>query len=72
MTSFWSPPQGIWNERSDNDVYIETLRSNLDAAGFTETEIVAPDSNWDIANDILTNPSVAESVYAIGLRHNSW
>ena len=29
--------------------------------------IVAPDSNWGIASDILSNPQLAEDVYAIGL-----
>ena len=29
--------------------------------------IVAPDSNWDIASDILDNQQLAESVYAIGM-----
>ena len=58
---------GIWNERSYNITYIETLRAALDTAGFNNTLIVAPDSNWDIAADILSAPSLAEAVYAIGM-----
>ena len=58
--------QGIWNERSYNITYIETLRAALDAAGFSNTLIVAPDSNWDIAQDILDTPALAESVWGIG------
>ena len=58
--------QGIWNERSYSITYIETLRSALNSAGYSNTQIVAPDSNWDIAADILSNPQLAESVYAIG------
>lgn len=59
--------QGIWNERSYNITYIETLRASLDAAGFTDTMIVAPDSNWGIAQDILDDPALAASVWGIGL-----
>jgi hypothetical protein len=29
--------------------------------------IIAADSNWDIASDILANPTFAEAVYGIGL-----
>ena len=58
--------QGIWNERSYNITYIETLRAALDAAGFSNTLIVAPDSNWDIAQDILDFPALAKAVWGIG------
>eukprot|EP00042_Codosiga_hollandica_P038562 m.314848 g.314848 ORF g.314848 m.314848 type:complete len:940 (+) comp55423_c0_seq3:52-2871(+) len=60
---------GIWNERSYNITYIETLRAALDDAGFEDTVIVAPDSNWEIAVDILADPKLAEDVYAIGCHY---
>ena len=60
--------QGIWNERSYSITYIETLRAALDAAGFSDTQIVAPDSNWGIAQDILDNSALAAAVWGIGLR----
>eukprot|EP00042_Codosiga_hollandica_P057702 m.858006 g.858006 ORF g.858006 m.858006 type:complete len:846 (-) comp59651_c0_seq6:65-2602(-) len=60
---------GIWNERSYDITYIETLRNSLDAAGFPETMIVAPDAGWDIAQDILDNPQLAQDVYAIGCHY---
>ena len=47
--------------------YVETLRSALNSAGYTNTMIIAADSNWDIASDILANPTFAEAVYGIGL-----
>ena len=58
--------QGIWNERSYNTTYIELLRAALDAAGFSNTLIVAPDSGWDIAQDILNSSSLAQAVAVIG------
>ena len=57
---------GIWNERPYNSTYIKVLRASLDAAGFENTKIVAPDGSWDIANDILKDKALAEAVYAIG------
>ena len=59
---------GIWNERSYNITYIETLRAALDAAGFDNTMIIASDRDWTIAQDILDNPTLAAAVYAIGAR----
>ena len=58
--------QGIWNERSYNITYIETLRASLDAAGFVGTQIVAPDLGWEIAAQILEYKALDEAVYAIG------
>lgn len=49
--------------------YILTLRDALDAAGFEDTAIVAADGNWDIANDILENASLAAAVGVIGVHY---
>ena len=58
---------GIWNERSYSIEYIETLRAALDDAGFANTAIVAADSDWGIASDILDNPQFAAAVDTIGM-----
>ncbi len=57
------------SERSYNTTYLKTLRSTLTQAGFANTKIVAPDSGWDIANDILADPVLAEAIYAIGAHY---
>eukprot|EP01116_Phalansterium_solitarium_P024319 TRINITY_DN8883_c0_g1_i1.p1 TRINITY_DN8883_c0_g1~~TRINITY_DN8883_c0_g1_i1.p1 ORF type:complete len:826 (+),score=339.12 TRINITY_DN8883_c0_g1_i1:203-2680(+) len=60
---------GIWNERNYDDTYIKTLRSTLDTNGFQNTKIVAPDGSWDIANDILNDPGMANAVHALGAHY---
>ena len=60
---------GIWNERQWNDTYIEILRATLDAAGFPDTKIVAPDNaGWSIASDILNskNGTLGKAIFGIG------
>ena len=49
--------------------YLKTLRATLDAAGATDTMLAAPDSNWDIAKDILADPDLAKAVHAIGCHY---
>lgn len=60
---------GSWNERSYNTTYLKTLRATLDASGFTNTKIVAPDSNWGIAQDILNDPELAAAIWGIGAHY---
>lgn len=62
---------GLWNEKSYNITYIETLRSALDAAGYNNTMIVGTDtySDWSIAGYILSNPAVAAAVDVIGAHY---
>jgi len=60
---------GSWNERSYDITYLKTLRSALDAAGFTSTAIVAPDAGWNIAGDILKDAVLAKAVHAIGAHY---
>lgn len=60
---------GSWNERSYNTTYLKTLRATLDNNGFTNTKIVAPDSNWGIANDILNDPELAAAIWGIGAHY---
>ena len=67
--SFITFTVGSWNERPYNDTYLKALRVTLDNAGFPNTMIVAPDSGWSIANDILADPVLAASVHAIGCHY---
>ena len=60
---------GSWNERAYNIPYLKTLRATLDASGFNNTLIVAPDSGWSIAKDILADPELAASVHGIGAHY---
>jgi galactosylceramidase len=60
---------GSWNERAYNIPYLKVLRSTLDASGFNNTLIVAPDSGWSIAKDILADPELAASVHGIGAHY---
>jgi hypothetical protein len=58
-----------WNERAYNIPYLKTLRATLDASGFNSTLIVAPDSGWSIAKDILSDPELAAAVHGIGAHY---
>jgi hypothetical protein len=49
--------------------YLKLLRQELDNNGFPNTMIVAPDSNWDIATDMLSDPTLDKAVYAIGAHY---
>jgi galactosylceramidase len=60
---------GSWNERPYNTTYLKALRKTLDDAGFPNTKIVAPDSSWDIAKDILADPDLAAAVHTIGAHY---
>lgn len=60
---------GSWNERGYNITYLETLRASLDAAGFSATKIVAPDSSFSIANDINDNPTFAKAIWGLGAHY---
>jgi galactosylceramidase len=60
---------GIWNERPYDVTYIKTLRNVLNSNGLQHVSIVAPDSNWDIAADILADPELAAAVSVIGAHY---
>ena len=44
------------------DEWIINFRAALDQAGFGTTQIVAPDRDWGIANDMLNSPQLMEAV----------
>ncbi len=45
-----------------NDVWIIEFRNALNEAGFSNTQIVAPDRDWGIANDMLANATLMNAV----------
>jgi hypothetical protein len=69
LPPFFLKTHRSWNERPYNDTYLKALRVTLDNAGFPNTMIVAPDSGWSIANDILADPVLAASIHAIGCHY---
>ncbi|KAA0170822.1 hypothetical protein FNF27_06517 [Cafeteria roenbergensis] len=60
---------GSWNERSYSADYLKLLRRELDSNGFPSTRIVAPDSNWDIAGEMLTDPELMDAVDIVGAHY---
>ncbi|ESO89802.1 hypothetical protein LOTGIDRAFT_218637 [Lottia gigantea] len=60
---------GIWNERPYDVNYIVILRNMLDTAGLNHVRIVASDSGWGIATDILKNATLSSSVDYIGCHY---
>ncbi|MDP2436756.1 MAG: hypothetical protein Q8P67_13485 [archaeon] len=60
---------GCWNERPCDTGYVKTLRRALDQAGFSGTRIVVADGSWDVAQDVLEDPQLAASVYALGAHY---
>ncbi|XP_013403028.1 galactocerebrosidase isoform X3 [Lingula anatina] len=60
---------GIWNERPYSTTYVKILRKTLDMNGFTHIKIVAADSLWSVANDILKDPAFAAVVDYIGVHY---
>lgn len=48
---------GIWNERASDATYAASLRKTLDAAGFSNTKIVAKDGGKDICDNMAADPA---------------
>ncbi|XP_047201660.1 galactocerebrosidase isoform X3 [Girardinichthys multiradiatus] len=57
---------GIWNERTFDSKYIKVLRNMLDRVGLTDVGIIAADGDWSIANSLITDPHLNDSVQVIG------
>ena len=51
---------GGWNERGYNISWYEQLRSTLNADGYSGVQIVGADSDWSIASDIASNPTLRQ------------
>lgn len=62
---------GVWNERSSDATYVQTLKKTLADAGFPKVQIVAKDGGSDICTDMAKDPAYKEAVDIIGLHYPS-
>ncbi|KAG8013703.1 Galactocerebrosidase [Nibea albiflora] len=53
---------GIWNERNYDSKYIKVLRDALDKVGLTGIGIIAADGDWSIANSMIVDPYLNDSI----------
>jgi hypothetical protein len=60
---------GGWNERGYNISWYENLRSTLNADGYSSVKVVGADSDWSIADDMVTDPTFDASVDIIGAHY---
>uniref|UniRef100_A0A8C4GWG8 Galactocerebrosidase n=1 Tax=Dicentrarchus labrax TaxID=13489 RepID=A0A8C4GWG8_DICLA len=60
---------GIWNERNFDSKYIKVLRNTLDKLGLTGVGIIAADGDWSIANSMIADPHLNDSVEVIGAHY---
>jgi hypothetical protein len=57
---------GGWNERGYNIGWYEQLRSTLNADGYSGVQIVAADTDWTVANDLVSNSAFSQAVQIVG------
>ena len=57
---------GGWNERGYNIGWYEQLRSTLNADGYSGVQIVGADTDWTVANDLVSNSAFSQAVQIIG------
>ncbi|HEX6526169.1 MAG TPA: ricin-type beta-trefoil lectin domain protein [Streptosporangiaceae bacterium] len=57
---------GGWNERGYNIGWYEQLRSTLNANGYSGVQIVADDTSWNVANDLVSNSAFSQAVQVVG------
>jgi hypothetical protein len=60
---------GGWNERGYNIGWYEQLRSTLNADGYSAVQIVGADTDWSIANDLVSNSAFSQAVQIIGAHY---
>jgi len=60
---------GGWNERGYNISWYEQLRSTLNADGYGSVQIVGADTDWTIANDLVSNSTFASAVQIVGAHY---
>jgi hypothetical protein len=60
---------GGWNERGYNSSWYEQLRSTLNADGYSAVQIVGDDTNWNIANDLVSNSAFSSAVQIVGAHY---
>ena len=60
---------GGWNERGYTISWYENLRSTLNSSGYAAVKVVGADSDWSIADDMVSNPAFASSVDIVGAHY---
>jgi O-glycosyl hydrolase len=62
---------GGWNERGYVKSWYENLKNTLNAKGYGSVKVVADDAsgNWNVANDVVSDPAFARSVDVIGTHY---
>ncbi len=60
---------GGWNERGYNISWYEQLRSTLNADGYSAVQIVGADTDWTIANDLVSNSAFSSAVQIVGAHY---
>ncbi|AYN44063.1 galactosylceramidase [Streptomyces dangxiongensis] len=57
---------GGWNERGYSTSWYESLRSALNANGYSSIKIVGSDGDWSVADDMVKDSAFAASVDIVG------
>ncbi|XP_071327327.1 galactocerebrosidase isoform X2 [Trachinotus anak] len=60
---------GIWNERNYDSKYIKVLRDMLDKVGLSGVGIIAADGDWSVANSMMVDLRLNDSVAVIGAHY---
>jgi hypothetical protein len=60
---------GGWNERGYNIGWYEQLRSALNADGYSAVQIVGADTDWTVANDLVSNSAFSQAVQIVGAHY---
>ena len=60
---------GGWNERGYNISWYESLRSALNSAGYSGVQIVGADTDWSVANDLVSNSAFSQAVQIVGAHY---
>ncbi|KAM8737645.1 galactocerebrosidase isoform 2-T2 [Acanthopagrus schlegelii] len=60
---------GIWNERNFDSKYIKVLRDMLDKVGLADVGVIAADGDWSIADSMIVDPYLNDSVEVIGAHY---
>lgn len=57
---------GGWNERGYTKAWYESLKSTLNSRGYGNVQVVADDTNFNPANDVVSDPAFAAAVDVLG------
>jgi len=60
---------GGWNERGYDKGWYENLHTTLAARGYGGVKVVGADSGWEVAGDMVKDPTFARSVDIVGAHY---